>query len=71
MVSGGGHRGVGDDQRRGTPPWQSWAPRPAPPPFAQRGDVRHTGRGERGSHEHVDARDEGTPLTRRPLTNNC
>ena len=76
MVPGGGHRGVGEDQRRGTPPRQAGAPRPkafppqTPPPFGERVDARPPGRGEGGSHEHAEARDPGTPLTRRPLNTN-
>ena len=75
MVPGGRDRGLGEDQRRGTAPVQARAPRPrAPPghPCRSHGGRAHAApcRGEGRSQEHAEARDAGTPLTRRALTAN-
>ena len=72
-AQGGGGRIVPQDTHLAGPgpPTQS-APPPRAPRRSHSGRTPATpGRGEGRNHEHADTRDAGTPLTCRPLTNNC
>ena len=52
-------------------PLESERPPPHPPAISQSGRTRAApGTGEGESHEDAEARDAGTPLTRRPMTTN-
>ena len=62
-------RGAGDPPAGPGPTTQSAPPRPPRRSHSMRTRAA-PGRGEDGSHEHADARDAGTPLTRGPLTTN-